>query len=261
MNAIDLAGGLVSDSLDTPAVSLMSGGQQIDPGFQKCQVGDIKRLEYAWIHEASITLGTTFPFYVEFYLPDGIIPELDAVVLGDPSSDNVFYYQPTTITAAPLPSVVAGPSLRNIQVVSPVGPDAPFVYDEWGTIWSGYIEGLVTIPLELGSNGGSCVAVVGSLSPTDTGGVPLADAFSAPTISLLVDGHLIDGSFGECDLAPLESEGYRWILSAEVSEGTEYPFYQEFYFPGTTLPDLDLLIIGSAVTGAASLYEPTIIRT
>jgi len=45
-----------------------------------------------------------------------------------------------------------------------------------------------------------------------------------------------------------------------VAKGTEHLFYQEFYFSGTTLPKLDLLIIGSAVTGAASLYEPTSIR-
>jgi len=31
MNAIDLGGGLISDSLDTPAVSLISNGQLIDP--------------------------------------------------------------------------------------------------------------------------------------------------------------------------------------------------------------------------------------
>ena len=260
MNAIDLAGGLVSDSLDTPAVSLMSNGQFIDPGFGECQVEDIELLEYAWIHEASITMGTTFPFYVEFYFPGGVIPKLGAVVLGDATTDNAFYYEPTTISAAPLPSVVAGPSLRNNQVVRPVGPDAPFVYDEWGTIWSGYVEGLVVTPLGPRASGGTCVAVVGSLIPTDTGDTLFADSYSAPTVSLLVDGRLVGSSFGECDLAPLESEGYSWILSAEVAEGTEYLFYQEFYFSGTTLPKLDLLIIGSAVTGAASLYEPTIIR-
>ncbi len=252
-------GGIVSESFDAPNFSLLSEGRIVEPGFSDCDVEAAEDLGYGLLYDASVTEGTTFPFYVEFYFP-GDLPPLDLMIMGDPTSDDANYYLPGEPVGMPTPTFRTGASPRSSYDVLAVGPATPFIYENWDTVWEGSIEGLVSTPLGFFADGGLCVAVVGSITATSIGSGIVADGFTAPSIYLLVDGHLIDGAFGECDTGPLESEGYGWALDADVTVNTEFLFYQEFYFNLGELPEIDVVVVGDPTTEGAILYEPTIIR-
>ena len=91
---------------------------------------------------------------------------------------------------------------------------------------------------------GRCVLVLGSLTPTATGGGgPVSSGFDAPTISLLVGGRVIDPS-SSCDTGAVEDQGFGWILDAEVTVGTEYAFYAEVFIPAALDGAVSHVVVG-----------------
>ncbi len=75
---------------------------------------------------------------------------------------------------------------------------------------------------------------------------------------MIVDGRLLDDDVNECDTSDVEAAGYTWILDAEVTVGTAFPFYTEFFIPGDSPSEPEALVLGSASGDNALYYEPTL---
>ena len=76
----------------------------------------------------------------------------------------------------------------------------------------------------------------------------------------IVDGRLIDSGVIECDTAGFEANGYGWILDAEVTVGTTYTFFAEFFLPGDAANVPEAVAVGAATGAEAIYFEPTILE-
>ncbi|MFP4554908.1 MAG: hypothetical protein ACLFRT_13765 [Actinomycetota bacterium] len=134
-----------------------------------------------------------------------------------------------------------------------------FTYTDSGTEWEGFVGGIVeTGPGGFNDDPGRCLVVVGTITPTAIDDGTLTNIFSTPTFSMIVDGRLLDDEVHECDTTDIEAAGYSWILDAEVTVGTAFPFYTEFFIPGETPSEPEALVLGSASGDRALYYEPSI---
>jgi hypothetical protein len=246
--------GGVSTGFFAPTVSIIADGVLQDSTFAECDTSGLEAQGYRWSLNAQVTPGTDFPFFNEFYFAGDTIPTVDSIVVGDPTGDGAFYFQPTVLPAAP------APPLTNVGALAqPIQPVGAFQYEDpfGSSAWDGVVHGLVEIPIGQFATGGRCVAVVGTLTPTKAEGA-VTNSFDAPSMALVSNGRLVDGTFAECDTTGLEAAGYQWILDAEVTVGTSYPFFAEFYFPADSLPPLEAIAAGDPTSTNAIYFEPTI---
>ena len=90
-----------NDALVTPRVSVIVGGEQLQAVGGQCDRKKAEAAGYGWILEAEVTIGTTFPFIAEIFIPTTNTAEIEAVVVGDPSTSEALDYQPTIIPELP----------------------------------------------------------------------------------------------------------------------------------------------------------------
>ncbi len=130
-----------------------------------------------------------------------------------------------------------------------------FTYSLGDTTWEGFVGGLVeTGPGRYNDDAGRCLVLVGTITPTAVDGA-VTNPFSTPNFALIVDGQLVDSEVNQCDVDAIEAAGYQWILDAEVTQGTTYAFYDEFFIhEGATV---EVLVAGSAVSGDSLYFDPT----
>lgn len=135
-----------------------------------------------------------------------------------------------------------------------------FTFTDYSGDWDGFISGMVeTENHRWNEEVGRCVVLLGTLTPTSIEDGTVTTGFSAPSVSLIADGRLVDDEVNSCDTSDIEEAGYGWILDAEVTVGTAYPFYAEFFLPGDPAPEIEVVVLGSASSGDALYYEPTIV--
>lgn len=104
---------------------------------------------------------------------------------------------------------------------------------------------------------GRCLVLLGTITPTVMEGL-ISNSFSTPDMSMVVNGALVDSDVNECDVSAIEAAGYGWILNADVTVGTEYPFYSEFFI--TSDPAEPQIVVLGSPTGNDGLYfAPTIL--
>jgi hypothetical protein len=126
--------------------------------------------------------------------------------------------------------------------------------------WTGFVQGLVeTGTGQFNDTPGRCLVLVGTLTPTTAEG-SVSSGFNTPSVSMIVDGRLVDTGFADCDTSGLEANGYGWILDAEVTIGTAYPFFAEFFLDADA-PLPEAVVIGSATGDDAIYYQPTILES
>lgn len=243
-----------SNSFDAPSLTMLVDGRAVDSDVSSCDVDAIEAAGYAWILNAEVTQGTTYAFYDEFFLPTDAVPS--ALLVGDRFGDPLFF-EPTVTTEIPeVGELSVGDLDRELLAIG--DPTSGFTYSDFGDDeWEGYIGALIETPVgEYTDDPGRCIVVVGVLTPTEVDGVT-ANPFTAPNLSLIADGRVVQYDFNDCDTSALEAAGYEWILDAEVVEGTPYPFYDQFFLPDGT-GDLDAVVVGSSADVDALYYEPTI---
>ena len=137
-----------------------------------------------------------------------------------------------------------------------------FTYSEFSGEWEGFVSGFVeTGKHRWNDDVGRCVVLLGTLTPTSIEDGAVTSGFSTPSVSLIAEGRLIDDDVNECDTSDIEDAGYGWILNAEVTVGTVYPFYAEFFLPGDPPPEMEVIVLGSATGDDSLFYEPTILDT
>lgn len=155
---------------------------------------------------------------------------------------------PTTVAAsspatAPGSTSVSAPSTTDAgDADSALGatPDAPlpagdpaarFEYaDGFGAEWSGTVLGVVETPLWGEDDSERCFVVVGTLVPEAATGL-LSDGWTAPAVTLFVDGDEADSGSAACMTEELELAGYRSLYTSYATVGTELYFYAEFSLP------------------------------
>ena len=165
----------------------------------------------------------------------------------------------TTTTEAP--TTTAG-ATGTINDPLPVGDPtlSGFTYSDFGGEWDGFVSGLVeTGAGEFNDAEGRCLVLLGTLTPTSIEDGSVTNPFNTPSVSMIVGGELVDSTVGECDVDEIEAAGYGWILEAEVTLGTTYPFFAEFFLPaGSAEPEV--IVLGSASDSDALYFEPTLIE-
>ena len=252
--------GSVTSGFETPTVSVIAGGQQIQSEVNQCDTSTAKAAGYDWILNAEVTVGTTFPFYDEIFLPGQTTPDIEALVIGDPSTTEALYYEPTILPETPTPNVSQSSAGRDLLPVGDV-QQSSFAYEEAGLVaWDGFIIGMVATGLsEYNDLAGQCFLVLGTLTPTSIEEGSVTSGFETPTVSVIAGGQQIQSEVNQCDTSTAKAAGYDWILNAEVTVGTTFPFYDEIFLPGQTTPDIEALVIGDPSTTEALYYEPTIL--
>ena len=146
----------------------------------------------------------------------------------------------------------------------PVGDPAAsgFTYSDFGTEWEGFVYGLVETGIgEFSDDTGRCVVLVGTLTPTSIDEGAVSNPYSTPTVSLIANGALVDSEVFVCDTSDVQATGFGWVLDAEVTVGTTYPFYVEFLLPGDPPPEIEVIVVGQASTEQSLYYQPTVLDT
>jgi len=168
----------------------------------------------------------------------------------------------TTTSAAVTSTTTTMADLGQLENPLPVGDPllSGFIHSTLLTEWEGFVAGLVETGVgRFNDEAGRCLVLLGTITPTSIEEGTVTNMFSTPDFSLVVDGRLVDGEVNECDTDEVEAAGYGWILNAEVTVGTTYPFYQEFFLPGTP-GELEVLVLGNASGSNALYYQPTVLE-
>lgn len=246
----------ISNSFDTPSIALIAAGQRIDSGYGDCDVEGAKSAEYSWILNAEVTLGTSYAFYDEIFVPGTETPDLDAVVVGDPSFSDAFYFAPNPVNRYPLrPAGTVGPNKFLANAVPLTGQSFSWSRDSFG--WEGSLSALVVGEnAKYSSAEGTCIFLVGTLSPTSIEGGSVTTGIDTPEFSLIVDGQRLLDTSSACESDPVEAAGYGWILNAEVTVGTKYPFFAQFLIPANWTGDLQAIAIGSVTYEEGTFFLP-----
>lgn len=166
----------------------------------------------------------------------------------------------TTSTTRPVTTTTT--DLGTLKNPLPVGDPllSGFTYSTFLTDWEGFVAGFVeTGKGRFNDEVGRCLVLLGTITPTAIEEGAVTNIFSTPDFSLIVNGKLVDGEVNECDTDEVEAAGYGWILDAEVTVGTTYPFYQEFFLPDPP-GELEVLVVGSASGSDALYYQPTVLE-
>jgi hypothetical protein len=248
--------GVISSGFFAPTISLISEGRVVDSTFAECDTSGLEAAGYSWILDAQVTVGTDFPFFSEFFFAGDTLPPVENILVGDTASSNIIYFEATVLDATPPPPLTAIGGLA----VTPQPVGTPF---SWGdsfatTKWDGVVQGIVEVPVGGFTEGGACIAIVGTITATATEG-GITNGFDTPNLSVISRGRQILNTFGSCDLSAVEAAGYRWISDAQVTVGTSYPFYAELYLEGGPLPTIDAIVVGEASLADALYFEPTVL--
>ena len=197
-------------------------------------------------------------------MPGDAAANPEAVVIGSATGSDAIYFQPTILESIPTPPI-ASPGASIGQALLPMGDPVQsaftFAPEFSDAEWTGLLQGLFeTGTGQFNDEPGRCLVLVGTLTPTKAAG-SVSSGFDTPSVSMIADGRLVDSGILECDTTALEANGYGWILDAEVTVGTAYPFFAEFLLPGDAATNPEAVVIGSATGSDAIYFQPTILES
>ena len=158
---------------------------------------------------------------------------------------------------------LAGASLDRPLAVGDASVSGFSYQDEFlGADWDGAVLGLVaSTPMDYVEEEGACYLLLGTLTPTAIDEGSVTSGFQSPQVSVIAGGQQIQAEGGTCDGSLAKAAGYGWILEAEVTVGTTYPFYAEIFLPGDTSSEIESVVLGDPSGSEALYYEPTILDT
>jgi hypothetical protein len=170
---------------------------------------------------------------------------------------------PSTTTSSVVTTTTSPTPEGSFEDPLPVGDPmlSGFSYSDSGTAWDGFVSGLVEVPSDSGEEAGRCLLLLGTLTPTQIEEGTVTSQFDVPRRSLIVGGGLVDDDVNNCDVDEVESAGYGWVLHAQVTVGTTYPFYAEFFLPATGPTEPEVVVIGNPTSSDALYYAPTVLES
>jgi hypothetical protein len=188
--------------------------------------------------------------------------ELDELRQADDEPEAPISTTTTTTTATTTEAPARGNG--TIDNPFPVEGASIFTYSEGSgsprDSWEGSVLGLIeTGKRQSNDQAGRCLVLLGTITPTELSEGVISKFRSAPRISLIVGGALLDNVVNECDTDAIEASGYGWILDVAVSVGTPYPFRSEFFLPGDAAVQPEVIAVGDPTGDEAVFFEPTIL--
>jgi len=255
--------GHVSPAFDVPTMSLVAGGQQVESTSYSCDETAVEAAGYGAASDASLTVGTSYAFYTEFFVPGAVTPSLDSIAIGDPTEDGATYFTPSVVTTIPTPppASIGKLDMTLTPVTDPAG--AAFTYaSQYGvTDWSGVVLGTTEAPPdEFSDVTGRCLTVFGVISPSKLSHGTVASGYDSPSMSIIVGGRSLTSSY-QCSTSPAEAAGYLDLNGATVTVGTTYPFSVQFFIPGdpngaTPATTVQAIGLGDTTSDDAKYFAP-----
>ncbi len=237
---LNATAGVVNNPDDNPQFGVFADGEYV-PSSLDCDLLATIGLPHAAVLDLQIVQGTTVPVLGYVLVPEGLDAVTD-IVIGDPdiTGDTLMF------DAAVLPEVPSTDGGRVGALPAPrdsIGPNATFdwVGAFFGTEWTGSIDEIVEVETKLDLPG-TCHLVLGTLVPTSVQG-DMATGFDAPIIGGLAGGRYVDSALA-CDTLSAKLAGFRWILDADVAEGTVFRFWEEIYISDGVPADIDRILVG-----------------
>lgn len=178
---------------------------------------------------------------------------------------------PAPVAAEPTATAVAAATAMPVATPAPVrelgtpGEPLPlggsgFMWSESGTEWTVTLTGMVeTSTGDFNSETGTCLVLFGTLVPDQINDGLVSSGFDAPSFGIIADGQFLDSGFSDCNTDQLETAGYQWILDAEVTTGTTYPFFTEFFIPTDATPEA--IVAGRPTSNNAAYFSPDTTNT
>lgn len=159
---------------------------------------------------------------------------------------------PTSSTRERIGGTTAPPVNSGRPQLLPMGSGFEYVDGTYGVRWAGSVTALVTLDHEPDVQSTTqCVAVIGELTPGSTVGSFSSSSY-APRVRPLVSGELATMEVTSCERSPLEQAGYGWILNAEVTAGTAYPFYSLFEIDADAR--IEAIVVGSSMDDDTTVW-------
>ena len=249
----------LTSGLSNPEISLLVDGRVLESGIFGCDNDQATDAGYRSPLFERMTAGSEFPFYVSFELPAALSePGTIEVIVGDTDNDGYQRIEATYLDTIP-PGAFLGEPLP-LDAVQPAGTLVS--HDGGESQWQVFVEGVVVLDAVGRSGGGSCVIVLGTMTPTDTGGALVADGSSThPLISIVVGGLARSSDFGSCQDDAAEQAGYEDPFYADVAAGTVYHFYDATYLPPSVDPAVEAVSIGLAMFDDIMLIEAPVLSS
>lgn len=251
--------GQLSEGFDTPDFVTVAAGVQIEDESD-CETDAIELAGYGRLWDAEVTLGTVFPFYVDFFVPEGATAE--SIIAGDPTEDDGARFFAVDMIAA-LPPADRSASLGTLpEGMTPLTGSAFTFTDSFSeTAWEATIDGLVPTTVDSFADvPGRCFAVVGVITPTAIGeDAAVTDGFDTPDIGLIAGGQAMPWNSFFCEDDLLQANGYQDLTDAEVPVGTAYPYFVQFFVPGDESVPLDSVFVGDSGDDGALYYDAALL--
>lgn len=252
-----LSEGTVTNGFMTPEVSVLANGRRIEPEASVCDRGPAENAGYGWRLNAEVAVGTSFPFFEEIFIRESLPSEVEAIVIGRPSTAEALFYRAVILPEVPSAGVASSGQANDLDITA-VG--VKFNFEDSLAAWDGKILGLVRTDVsDYNDEEGTCYLILGVLTPTKLTEGLVTNGFMTPQVSVLAEGRQIQPEASACDRRPAESAGYGWRLNAEVTVGTPFPFFEEIFLQATPPPEIEAIIVGQPSTSEALYYEPKIL--
>lgn len=250
--------GQLSDGFDTPDFVTVANGVQIEDESD-CDVEAYELAGYGKLWDAEVTLGTVYPFFIDFFVPEGATAE--SIIAGDPTEDGGAKFFAVDMIPA-LPAADTSASLGTLpEGITPLtGAGFTFTDSFSETSWDASIGGLV--PTEVSNFAdvpGRCFAVVGVITPTAIPEGAVTDGFDTPDFGLIAGGQSMPWNSFNCEDDSLQAAGYQDLTDAEVPVGTAYPYFVQFFVPGDESVALDSVFIGDSSDDGALYYDAAVL--
>ncbi len=95
--------GTVTTGFDAPVFGMLVGGRLLNPAF-RCEDGPAETAGYGERWDAKVGVGTTYPFYQDFFIPADLGTDIDAIVVGSGTILPTTYYRvPALASEYPAP--------------------------------------------------------------------------------------------------------------------------------------------------------------
>jgi hypothetical protein len=252
--------GFVSNGFDAPPMNLIIDGEEQEEAYGACDYQQIEASGWTSVFDTSGTVGTEFPVYTEFQVPDSTDLDDLLLVVGAEAAGRTYFRGP--VGDVPQPAVKPGAPLG--VALSPVGDGAVYTYEDpfGSSTWEATYDGLVSVPVaSFITEPGACFAALGTVRPVAISGV-VSSGFDAPRIGLVANGRYLEGGFGQCGIDAATLAGRSEMFDATVTSGTVFPFYSEIFVPERLTGSIEAVLVGdSAFGGSAYAFGPVVVPT
>jgi len=236
----DIADRTITPMNSAPPFGIRANGVYEPASMFACDVAEIEEQGYSSIGSVQLTAQTVFPFFDEFVIPaDG---ELGAIVIGDPAASDAAQLSIGELLEAASPAEPSDAPPIDLETVPLIDASLNFTTHQ-GAEWVVDMIGLIDGPPQPYYPDDRCVALVGTITPTDVEPGLLSNGLDAPQFGVIAAGRYLESPVGLCKNADINELGYGIPTTADVANNTAYAFVESFLVPDDH--EIDAVVVGS----------------